>query len=406
LKQRFYSLDVFRGATVAFMILVNDPGSWSHIYTPLEHASWHGLTPTDLVFPFFLFAVGNAMAFVMPRYEEAGTAVFWKKVVKRTLLIYFIGLFLTWYPFIEWQKDHYIFRSWTWQNAAGETIGVRLLGVLPRIALCYFFASIIIYYPKPKGSFLIGCLLLLIYWALCVVGNPSDPYSMQGWFGTAIDKKILGIPHMYRGEGIPFDPEGIMSIIPSITEVIFGFLVGDYIRKRSKTIEAAPTGIPSGINSLYQTLTILFVAAVALLFTGYVWNFYFPVNKKIWTSSYTVITVGFAIIFLNMLIYTIEIKNNRGWWTRFFDVFGKNALFIYALSIFIPKTLRLIRFQDGIDNTGKVKYSNPWTWFYDHICAKVPGPPENGSLLFAICIVLLLWTIAYWMDKRKIYIKV
>jgi predicted acyltransferase len=405
-NQRFYSLDVFRGATVAFMILVNDPGSWSHIYAPLEHAAWHGLTPTDLIFPFFLFAVGNAMAFVMPRYEEAGSAVFWKKVIKRTLLIFFIGLFLTWYPFIEWQNDHYIFRSWIWQNAAGETVGVRLLGVLPRIALCYFFASVIIYYAKLKGSFLIGCLLLLIYWALCIVGNPSDPYSMQGWFGTAIDKKILGIPHMYRGEGIPFDPEGIMSTLPSITEVIFGFLVGDYIRKRGKTSEAAPTDIASGANPLYQTLTILFVAAVALLFTGYAWDFYFPINKKIWTSSYTVVTAGFAIIFLNMLIYTIEIKNNRSWWARFFDVFGKNALFIYALSIFIPKTLRLIRFPDGIDATSKVKFSNPWTWFYDHICAKVPGPPENGSLLFAICIVLLLWAIAYWMDKRKIYIKV
>jgi predicted acyltransferase len=406
LNQRFYSLDVFRGATVAFMILVNDPGSWSHIYAPLEHAAWHGLTPTDLIFPFFLFAVGNAMAFVMPRYEEAGSAVFWKKLIKRTLLIYFIGLFLTWYPFIEWQKDHYIFRSWTWQNAAEETVGVRLLGVLPRIALCYFFASVIIYYAKPKGSFLIGCLLLLIYWALCIVGNPSDPYSMQGWFGTAIDKKILGVPHMYRGEGIPFDPEGIMSTLPSITEVIFGFLVGDYIRKRGKTPGAAPTDIASVANPLYQTLTILFVAAVALLFTGYVWNFYFPINKKIWTSSYTVVTVGFAIIFLNMLIYAIEIKNNRGWWTRFFDVFGKNALFIYALSIFIPKTLRLIRFPDGMDATGATKYSNPWTWFYDHICAKVPGPPENGSLLFAISIVLLLWAIAYWMDKKKVYIKV
>jgi predicted acyltransferase len=404
--QRFYSLDVFRGATVAFMILVNNPGSWSHIYTPLEHAAWHGLTPTDLIFPFFLFAVGNALAFVMPRYEEAGSAVFWKKVIKRTLLIYFIGLFLTWYPFIEWQKDHYIFRSWTWQNALGETVGVRLLGVLPRIALCYFFASIIIYYAKPKGSFLIGCLLLLIYWALCIVGNSPDPYSMQGWFGTAVDKKILGISHMYRGEGIPFDPEGIMSTLPSVTGVIFGFLVGDYIRKRSKTVEAATMDISSGTNPLYQTLTVLFIAAVALLFTAYCWNFSFPVNKKIWTSSYVVGTAGLAIIVLATLIYFIEVKNKRGDWTRFFDVFGKNALFIYALSIFIPKTLRLIRFPDGVDQTGATRYSNPWNWFYDHVCSKLPGPAENGSLLFAICIVLLLWAIAYWMDKRKIYIKV
>lgn len=406
MKQRYYSLDVFRGATVAFMILVNDPGSWEHIYSPLEHAEWHGLTPTDLVFPFFLFAVGNAMAFVMPRYEEAGAASFWKKVIKRTLLIYFIGLFLTWYPFVQWQNDHYVFKSWTWQTATGEITGVRILGVLPRIALCYFFASVIIYYAKPRGSFLIACLLLLIYWALCLIGNPTDPYSMQGWFGTNIDKMILHEPHMYHGEGIAFDPEGIMSTIPSVTEVIFGFLVGDYIRKRGKTVEATPTEVPSSTNPLYQTLTVLFMAAVALLFTAYCWNFYFPVNKKIWTSSYVAATVGLAIIFLSTLIYFIEIKNARGGWARFFDVFGKNALFIYALSSFIPKTLWLLRFKDGVDKNGEIKYSNPWNWFYDHICAQLPGPPENGSLLFAISVVLLLWAIAYWMDKRKIYIKV
>jgi predicted acyltransferase len=229
---------------------------------------------------------------------------------------------------------------------------------------------------------------------------------MQGWFGTAVDKKILGISHMYRGEGIPFDPEGIMSTLPSVTGVIFGFLVGDYIRKRSKTVEAAPMDISSGTNPLYQTLTVLFIAAVALLFTAYCWNFSFPVNKKIWTSSYVVGTAGLAIIVLATLIYFIEVKNKRGSWTRFFDVFGKNALFIYALSIFIPKTLRLIRFPDGVDQTGVTRYSNPWNWFYDHVCSKLPGPAENGSLLFAICIVLLLWAIAYWMDKRKIYIKV
>ena len=135
MKQRYYALDVFRGATVAFMILVNNAGS-EPVYTPLEHAPWHGLTPTDLVFPFFLFAVGNAMAFVMPRFEKAGAGAFWKKVIKRTVLIYLIGLFLTWYPFIQWQGDHYILKSWTWQRPDGEIAGVRILGVLARIALC------------------------------------------------------------------------------------------------------------------------------------------------------------------------------------------------------------------------------------------------------------------------------
>jgi predicted acyltransferase len=405
-KQRFYSLDVFRGATVAFMILVNDPGSWSHIYAPLEHAPWHGLTPTDLVFPFFLFAVGNAMAFVMPRYEIAGDGAFWKKVLKRTALIFLIGLFLNWFPFVQWQNGELIFRRWTWTRPDGELAGVRILGVLPRIALCYFFASVIIFYAKPRGAFLIGTLLLLIYWALCIAGNPSDPYSLDGWFGTDIDKKILGEAHMYHGEGVAFDPEGIMSTIPAIVEVIFGFLVGDYIRKRGKTIEATPADVPSSTNPWYQTLTILFIAATALLFTAYAWNFSFPINKKIWTSSYVVCTVGLAIVILATLIYFIELKNKRSAWTRFFDMFGKNPLFIFALSGLIPKTLALIRIPNGIRNNGQPAYISPWGWFYENICAKIPGPPEIGSLVFAISVVLLLWAIAYWMDRRKIYIRV
>jgi predicted acyltransferase len=135
-NQRYYSLDVFRGATVALMILVNNPGSWAHIYSPLEHAPWHGLTPTDLVFPFFLFAVGNAMAFVMPRLEAAGPAVFWRKVIKRTVLIFAIGLFLNWWPFARWQGDQLLANGWTWINAKGTLTGVRIFGVLQRIALC------------------------------------------------------------------------------------------------------------------------------------------------------------------------------------------------------------------------------------------------------------------------------
>jgi len=191
MNQRFYSLDVFRGATVCLMILVNNPGSWSHIYPPMEHAPWHGLTPTDLVFPFFLFAVGNALSFVMPRLEAGGDAAFWKKVIKRTALIFLIGLFLNWWPFVRWTDGSLSFIHWV--NPADETKGVRILGVLQRIALCYFFASIIIYYFKIRKAFFIALLLLLVYWLLCVICNPADPFSIAGWFGTDIDKKILGV---------------------------------------------------------------------------------------------------------------------------------------------------------------------------------------------------------------------
>ncbi|HUQ65690.1 MAG TPA: DUF5009 domain-containing protein [Flavitalea sp.] len=383
MNQRYYSLDVFRGVTVAFMILVNNPGSWKHLYSPLEHAKWHGLTPTDLVFPFFLFAVGNAMAFVMPRLQQAGDKVFWKKVLTRTLLIYAIAIFLNWFPFVLWQNNELVLKGWTWTRDNGELAGIRIPGVLPRIALCYFFASLIIYYSKPRGALYIGITMLLLYWILCIAGNPSDPYSLSGWFGTAVDIKLMGAAHIYHGEGVAFDPEGLMSTLPAIVQVIIGFLVGDYLRRK-------------GNDSLYQTLTTLFVSAVVLLFFAYWWDLSFPINKKIWTSSFVIVTSGLAILLLSTFVYFIEIKNFRGAWSSFFEVFGKNALFIYALSGLIPKLLVMIHFSD----------TNPWSWFYDNVTSRFPGRPENGSLLFAISFVLLLWLIAFWMNKKKIYIKV
>ncbi len=411
LKQRYYSLDVFRGATVCLMILVNNPGSWSHIYGPLEHAPWHGLTPTDLVFPFFLFAVGNAMAFVMPRLAEAGDGVFWRKVIKRSLLIFAIGLFLNWWPFFRWQENHLEFISWTWTttDASGVTKvnGVRILGVLQRIALCYFFASIIVYYLKARGAFLVGLILLLLYWLLCYGGNPADPYSLEGWFGTDIDKMILHDAHMYKGEGVVFDPEGLMSTIPAIVQVILGYLVGDYILKRTKLAVAAenPSQTPA-INPLYQILTGLFIAAMAFLLAGYMWSLEFPVNKKIWTSSYVIVTTGMATAILATMIYAIEIKGTRNWLTRFFDVFGKNALFVFALSAFLPKGLRLIRIPNGMNTKGEPVYISPWNWIYERVYKFVPGAPEIGSLLFALTVILFMWAICYWLDKKRIYIKV
>lgn len=404
---RYYSLDVFRGATVAFMILVNSPGTWSHLYSPLAHAKWHGLTPTDLVFPFFLFAVGNALAFVMPRLEISGDAVFWKKVIIRTGSIFLIGLFLNWFPFVLWQDNELVFKSWTWMTSSGELAGVRIAGVLQRIAICYFFASVIIYYAKPKGAFIISLALLLLYWVLCLMGNPADPYSMEGWFGTSIDKQVFGEAHMYHGEGIAFDPEGIMSTLPSIVQVIFGFLAGHYILKKTKSTATGEVEVAKErTNTLYQILTVLFVAAMALMFVGYTWGLSFPINKKIWTSSYVAYTTGLAIVTLASLIYFIEVKNIRGVWARFFDVFGKNPLFIYAVSGLIPKFLGVIRIANGVDGQGNEIFISPWRWFYQNVTAKVPGPPENGSLLFAVYFVMLLWAIGYWMNKRKIYIKV
>jgi predicted acyltransferase len=419
-SQRYYSLDVFRGATVALMILVNNPGSWGDIYSPLKHAPWHGLTPTDLVFPFFLFAVGNAMAFVMPQLETAGDGVFWRKVVKRTLLIFLIGLFLNWWPFARWQNDQLIASGWTWANAEGKIFGVRIFGVLQRIAISYFFASVLVYYLKARGAFLAGLILLLLYWLYCVLGNPADPYSLAGWAGTDIDKAISGEMHMYKGEGVSFDPEGLMSTIPAVVQVIFGYLVGDFIIKKGK--EQADKGqladdrtsstkntqsIIANLQSpIYQIITGLFITAMAFLFAGYAWGLSFPINKKIWTSSYTVLTTGMATAILATLIYFIEVKGVRSWWTRFFDVFGKNALFVFALSAFLPKGLRLIRIPNGVNENGIAQYVSPWNWLYEKVYRFVPGAPEIGSLLFALTVISFMWAICYWMDKKRIYIKV
>lgn len=396
-KQRFYSLDVFRGATVCLMILVNNPGDWGHIYPPLEHASWHGVTPTDLVFPFFLFAVGNALAFVMPRLEAAGPSIFWKKVIKRTFLIFIIGLFLNWMPFLKWDHDSLVFKPWLYTKENGDLAGIRILGVLQRIALAYFFASVIIYLFKIRGAFFAACIILLGYWLLCVVGNPADPFSLTGWFGTNVDKAILGEAHMYHGESlngqpIAFDPEGLMSLFGSIVQVIFGYFCGDYIIKKGKT--------PEMVNGL-------FVAGAVFLFTGYVWDMIFPMNKKIWTSSYVIYTTGLAMVIIAVMIYLIELKNRRGWLGKFFDVFGKNPLFIFMLSGILPRLLGLIRISHGVTAEGKPIYTTPFGWFYEHICIPIFGSNlNNSSLFYALCMITFYWLIVWWMDRKKIYIKV
>lgn len=391
MKIRYRSLDIFRGATVCLMILVNNPGTWQHVYDPLEHASWHGLTPTDLVFPFFLFAVGNAMAFVLPRLKEQGDAAFWRKVIKRTLIIFAIGLFLNWYPFFRYTDGQLAFINWV--NPENPDKGVRILGVLQRIALCYFFASIIAYYLKPKVAWLVSILMLLIYWAICLLGNPADPFSMEGWVGNRLDKAILGIAHMYKGEGVPFEPEGFLSTIPAIVQVVFGYFTGVYIKNNSTTVSTDTADNPA----IYKMLTGLFVAGVAFLVAGFCWDMVFPINKKIWTSSYVIYVNGLAMLTIATMIYLVEVKKVKGFLSSFFEVFGKNPLFIYALSAFIPKTAGLFKSADG---------TTPWNWLYKKVLVHTPGAPENGSLLYAICVIIFMWAVCYWLDKKKIYIKV
>jgi len=382
-QQRYYSLDVFRGATVALMILVNNPGSWGHIFSPLQHANWHGCTPTDLVFPFFLFAVGNAMSFVMPKLALGTSNDFWKKVIKRTILIFLIGLFLNWSPFIKWSDNQLVFK--TWEN-------IRILGVLQRIALCYFFASIIIYYGKSRISLFVGMMILVIYWILNILlGAQGNPYSLSGYFGNSIDQLILGISHIYKGEGVPFDPEGLISTLPAIVQVILGFLVGEYIQAKGKN---------------FEMLAQILLTGVVLVLAGYIWDFSFPINKKIWTSSYVLYTSGLAMITLGMFIYLLEFKEAKGKWSQFFDVFGKNPLFIFVLSGFLPRVLALLRWTDHINDKGEHVYTSALPWFYENVCKNINNDLRVGSFVYALCFIAFMFSLAYLLDKKKIYIKV
>lgn len=384
-KERYYSLDVFRGATVAFMILVNNQAGPA--YEPLDHAPWHGLTPTDLVFPFFLFAVGNALAFVMPRFREMDRAAVLQKIIRRSLLIFLIGFLLNWFPFVRWDHDHLVVKGWTWINDKGELAGVRVMSVLGRIALCYLFGALFVYLTGIRGAIIISIALLLGYWLLCYT---LGDYSLAGYFGTAVDKALFGPEHLYHGEGVAFDPEGIPSTLTAITQVVFGYLTGWYIRQKGKSPEL---------------LRGLLLAAAALLTVGYLWNLVFPLNKKIWTSSFVLVTTGYAILLLSVFIYIIEFKHRTGWGSRFFDVFGKNPLFIFVLSGAFPRLLALIRIPAGSGATST--YISPLGWFYQHICKPVfASTPKNATLFYALVLVFFYWAIGFILDKRKIYIRV
>lgn len=368
-SKRFLALDVFRGITICFMIIVNSPGDWNIAYGPLLHASWHGFTPTDLVFPSFLFAVGNAIAFVMYKYETQDSSVFWVKTLKRTAIIFILGYLLYWFPFFDFSTGTL--------KPIGHT---RILGVLQRIALCYFFASVIIRYTSKTFAVWFSIVLLLAYWIiLYVYGDPNDPYSLAGYAGNFLDFVVLGRDHLYRGEGVPFDPEGILSTLPCIVNVIAGYLAGDFIRRRGNT---------------YETIARLMIVGAVLITVALAWNTVFPINKKIWTSSFVLLTVGLDLVILPVLIYVIELQKQQRW-TYFFVVFGKNPLFIYLLS----ELALIILYMIPVGNASLER------WIYKDFLGSFASP-INASLLFALLFMLFNWVVGYWLDRRKIYVRV
>jgi predicted acyltransferase len=371
--ERFLSLDVFRGLTIALMIVVNTPGTGAHLYPYLVHAKWFGFTLADLVFPSFLFAMGNAMSFSMVRMKQISVGEVWQKIIKRTLIIFLLGYLMYWFPFFKQGADG----GWLLKPFA-ET---RVMGVLQRIALCYFFAAVIFYYLSEKAALIISGSILLGYWGiLYLFGQSGGELEMATNAGSRFDLWVLGSGHIYKKDAIPFDPEGILSTLPAIVNVIGGYLAGIFIREKGKSFE--------GIAKLLLAGFILFAIAEW-------WNLVFPVSKKLWTSSFVLLTVGLDLSILAVLIFAIEFRKIRVG-IKFFDVFGKNPLFIYLFSELFYVVLRLIPAGEGMD---------VFSWISEKIFQAV-FPGAFGALSTAIAFTLLCWLLGWWLDKRRIYIKI
>lgn len=370
--QRFTALDVFRGMTIIFMIIVNTPGNYDTTYSLLLHADWNGFTPTDLVFPSFLFAVGNAMSFAMKKWVNLSQSqVIWK-IVKRSFIIFLLGFLMYWYPFFKLNELNNIIPF-----PIGET---RIFGVLQRIALCYLFASLIIWFLKPRITFIIGIILLFLYWiSLYIFGDTGQEITLTGNAVLKLDLWLMGENHLYHGEGIAFDPEGLLSTITGIVNVIAGYLVGLWVQKKGAS---------------YEGIAKLLLIGFALFFIGYIWDLSFPINKKLWTSSFVIYTVGLDCILLAALMYIIEYSKNTKW-TNFFEIVGKNPLFIYLFSEILLITLLTIKMNNG---------ENLQAWIFENIFSHVGM--YFGSFLFAISFTMLCWAVGWWMDKKKIYIRV
>ncbi|MFT6019728.1 MAG: putative acyltransferase [Saprospiraceae bacterium] len=364
---RLQSLDAFRGFTILAMILVNTPGSWSHLYSPLSHADWHGCTPTDLVFPFFLFIVGVSVWFSSSKFNYELNAAVFKKITKRAFLIFLIGLLLNAFPFFNLEIEN-----------------LRIMGVLQRIALAFWLgATLCLLIKRYELLLLTSALILLIYWALLFYLGGEAPYSLESNFARAVDVKILGPTHLWQGKGMPFDPEGLFSTLPAIVSVIFGFLTGRMISSL-------------GRKKLLSRMILLGVLGIGI---GWIWGMFFPINKALWTSSYVLYTTGIALLFLALFIWLIDFKKYKSW-AYLFLVFGMNSLFAYILSMVWVKILYTMNWTNGLG-----KSTNAYDWLYQEIMVPIAGN-LNGSLLFAIVHILIFWAVLLVLYRKRIFIKV
>lgn len=375
IKERLVALDAFRGMTIALMILVNTPGSWKYVYSPLEHAyfvngfkDWFGCTPTDLVFPFFLFIVGVAMRFSFKKYDYLINRDLTYKILGRTMTIFILGLALNAFPFIR--------QDWDYST-------LRLLGVLQRIALVYGAASFLCLMLDQKKLWITSGSILIGYWLICWLFGGQDPFSMASYIGRKIDLLILGDGHVWHGVGMPFDPEGLFSTIPAIVTTIIGYEVGRLIQ----------TG-----KDYHKTIRTMLSWGMAGVLVGWIWGFAFPIAKPIWSSSYVVYTGGWAMLFLALFIWVIDMKGNEKL-VHPLVIFGSNSIFVFVASGLWVKTILRTHFTLNGETV------NGYTYLYETVFAPLAGN-LNGSLLFALAHVAGWWLVLYWLYKKKIYIKI
>jgi len=393
-RERLLSLDVFRGITIAGMLLVNDPGSWGAIFPPLEHAEWNGWTPTDLIFPFFLFIVGitTHLSLSSRRARGDNDSAIVKQILRRGIIIYLLGFAMAMFPFYQWGTIDAIPHPSAWDRIIVRIEHVRILGVLPRIAIVYICAALLTLKTTLKQQIVIIAGLLFGYWfAMTLIPVPGEGViggllinTHDRNLAAYLDRLILGTNHTWIGS-VTFDPEGPMSTIPAIATSMLGVIAGRWI---------AVSGKP-----LLERVTGLFAAGSIGMMVGLMWNWAFPINKNLWTSSYVIFTAGMACVALATIIWIVDYCNVK-WWTRPFVIFGVNPILAYVGSGVMARLIYTL---------WHVSYHGKSTAIQDAIYQAVflPWlPPRVASLAFAIAFVLLWYGILVVLYRRNIVLKV
>jgi len=379
---RLLALDILRGITIAGMILVNNPGSWGHMYAPLRHAEWNGLTPTDLVFPFFMFIMGISTYFSLRKYDfKFSVKSFWK-ILRRSVLLFLIGMAVAWFGLFLRGLNN----DATFLEAVFNFDRIRLLGVIPRLALCYGVGATMALLIPRKGLPLTVVAMLVVYAIVLIFGNGFEFSDKNVLY--IVDNKIIGPNNLYKetiGDiSLHLDPEGLLSTFPSIAHMLIGFLCGGLIMSTRD-------------NEL--RINKLFIVGVILTFSGFLLDYGIPVNKKIWSPTFVLTTCGLASSFLGLLIWIIDIKGYRRW-CRFFEVFGINPLFLYCLGAVMTLLISFIRVPFG-ESTMSIK----GIVYSEYLLPLCGDDATFASFMFAVVFLVVNWLIGLILYKKKIYIK-